>query len=1156
MALTLDGYATGSSHSTTAAAALTTSNADDIIVVFAASETNSSTYASVSSISDTAGLTWYKRSRTESGYDGNHGMEAEVWWAYAPSPLSANLITVTMSQSCDNLGITVFGVSGADTSSPWDTSVALPGYTLFNQSGTTESVRGLISTLNANCMLLAFAGGENNIGSGVMSSPWTNIANEWTNYDANSVGTSAFYQVVSAQQSNLVANTSWNPSGVNGGIFITDAIVEATPSPGAASLAIDGLSQFPTTGVGSASYVGYLSTANADDVVIVVVGYSNATSITGISDTAGLSWSKIATKINGGGATDVWYAKAVAVLANDEITVALNETGYNASFVAFGVANANASSPIDSDSPFTASGNGNAVISSINTAATDTLFFIAAWSNNGNDPFTWSGLTDLGSCNSGGGNDSTSFGLSFTPFSATQSGYSTGNSAQSVNDWSAVGFAIAGKPPPPSGTWESTGAPDTFAASGFETGPPVGTWESTGATDTFSASGTVPPPPLQLDGYATAGISEVSGDGYAAITTGTVTLSTTTGNDVIVLAIAAGGFYAASQITSVADMAGLTWKRRNRAWQNGGNKSAEAANYDSGLVNQGLDIEIWWAHAPAALSGDVISVNCTEGNGSMSLLAFGVSGANYAAPWDSNSQAGGFVDKIGNNAFSPAMAQLSTNSTKSFLFGIHGDSAADAGLTQSPFTYVTSASGSEHNGDGTFTSLIYEIVSAPQSGTNLLFGAPYGGGYAYSAASVMFDSLVAFGETGTTDEIYWQWDAASISGTLSLTTTNELILNYSPANYNVMVLIQVLIQSASGDGEVTSITEGGGALLSPGFQRRSRVVGGAIATEIWWGWMPTDRPSNDTITINTTGTASGDVVSAQMWGLVGSTGAYGLGDPFWDGSPSLPAENSASGDSPPPNAIDISTETPSCLAVAWTANITEPEGGYTEPFITLVQAPPNTVAPVMSFQSGGPLAYMGFEYLYSGNASLLANETAEFLTSPEPTGWLMLADAIPVGPPQPPTGAWASTEGADEFTHSGNYGDIGIVGDGGWVGFLPIPGTWHSTESADKFTGAPEQAPYLGEGWLGWVPAFCAWASTEKADVMGFYGWLIGSGKITGQLGTKESPDRLAFSDYSAVSGTWGSVESKDRMAAAGILTPLTSVRPPVPVKRRLLIIT
>jgi len=656
--------------------------------------------------------------------------------------------------------------------------------------------------------------------------------------------------------------------------------------------------------------------------------------------------------------------------------------------------------------------------------------------------------------------------------------------------------------------------------------------------------GSIPPAnPLQLDGYATGGVSSPS---FTPLTSATVTLTTTKTDDVIVVAVATGGFWSASQVTGITDTAGLVWHRRNRRWQNGGFKSNEPVNPDppGTAVNQGLDIEIWWAHAPTALTGDVITVD-VGGCGFISLIAWGVSGANFLAPWDTHSQAGGYIDNIGNNAFSPAMAELSTNAANCFLFGIHADNISnDSGVAQQPWTYVTSVLSTEHDGNAGFESFAYQLVEEPQISTNVPFGVPFAGGVVYTAATVMFDSIVAAGETGTADEIVWFWDSNSVNNVIQLSTGTTLTLNYSSTNFNLMVVVEIMIQSASGLGEVTSISESQGLVSSAGFERRSRVVTGTpqgtIATEIWWAWMPmfSVRAGDDTLTINTSGTAAGDIVAAQAWGLGGTTGAYGLGDPFWDINPSLPATNSSNSDSPVPNATNITTTIPTVMLVAWTGNNSVPVPGFTEPYVTLLQAFPNTVQPIMQMNSNAPNFYMGFEFLFTDHR--VTDETAEFLTSsPEANGWTVIADAIPVGPPVPPVGEWASNEHADTF-HA--------------TGFVPIQAAWHSTDHADEFTGAPAAAPYFGEGWLGWVPAHAIWASNERADQMDLYGWIVGFGCV-GQMGAVESKDRVAASNRTTVTGVWQSTGSPDRLASAGLVLPLRGT-PPQIVKRRLLIIT
>ena len=684
-----------------------------------------------------------------------------------------------------------------------------------------------------------------------------------------------------------------------------------------------------------------------------------------------------------------------------------------------------------------------------------------------------------------------------------------------------------------------------------------------GVPSGFIAWDSAPPlnPPLTLDGYASAGINETGGRiGNPGFDTGTVTLSTSLPNDVIVLGVAMGGYYNADTVDTVTSTSGLTWKRRHQRWQVGGYKSG-----GSTTVNQGLDIEIWWAHAPTALTNEVITVTSGGQNvGGMALIAFGVNGANYTTPWDTHSQAGGYVENGGEIFYFPGQAQLSTKANSTFLFGIHGDTQADAGVAQAPWTYVTSAEGFEVDGDSSFASFLYQVVEEPQFATDVLVGQIYAGGPTYLANSVMFDSIVSAGETGTDQEIVWFWDANSVNGILQLTTGNSLTLGYSATNFNLMVLIQVMIQSASGNGEVASISEGQGSLSSAGFQRRSRKTtvteSGNLAVEIWWGWMPmhtaAERANNDTIIINTVNTTSGDIIGATMWGLGGSTGAFGLGDPFWDINPSVPAENASDGSSPPPYATNISTTIPSDLLVAWTGNLNENVPVFTDPYVTLLQDYPFTVQPIFPLNSNAPPFYTGFEFFYS--PGLVTDETAEFLNgSPEPAGWIVIADAIPVGPPQPPTGVLDTTDSQDKFTHNGNFTAIGIANTVGWVGYPACYGTIATTDHEDINGGTPNlgYSPFLGEGWLGWVPAFAAWHSTDHDDSDSFYGWIINT-RCTGQLVGVETVDRWASSEHALgpVSGSWHSTEHKDYWSSSGFEIP--KVPPPAPIKRRLLIIT
>ncbi len=72
---------------------------------------------------------------------------------------------------------------------------------------------------------------------------------------------------------------------------------------------------------------------------------------------------------------------------------------------------------------------------------------------------------------------------------------------------------------------------------------------------------------------------------------------------------------------------------------------------------------------------------------------------------------------------------------------------------------------------------------------------------------------------------------------------------------------------------------------------------------------------------------------------------------------------------------------------------------------------------------------------------------------------------------------------------------------------------------------------------------------------MAFYGWIINT-QITGQIVAVETKDRLSFSGrpLGPVTGFFTTTEVKDRWSSAGFEIPI--VKPPAPVKRRLLIVT
>src|SRR6185312_1133023 len=144
--VTPDGTANGaatSSASTTVT--LTTSKTNDDIIVAVASRRGSS-FTTVSSVSDTAGLSWAKRSSvTLDNVGSNFHMDMEIWLANSPAALSNDVITVTLAAVPDTLQVIAFGLNGVPSSSPWDANGSLP-VTNASAASSVPSISGISTT--------------------------------------------------------------------------------------------------------------------------------------------------------------------------------------------------------------------------------------------------------------------------------------------------------------------------------------------------------------------------------------------------------------------------------------------------------------------------------------------------------------------------------------------------------------------------------------------------------------------------------------------------------------------------------------------------------------------------------------------------------------------------------------------------------------------------------------------------------------------------------------------------------------------------------------------------------------------------------------------------------------------------------------------------
>ena len=187
----IDGTsAVGGSSSGSLSLNLTTTQSNDVIVVVGGG-TNTSTAGTNLTVSGCS-LTW---TRWEYAYD-FASREVDLWYAIASSPLSACTITETVAGGTWLVtGMTAMGISGANTSTPFDPNGASSG--IAHGASSTPTVSG-ISTSNAHDILI---GGVVAAGSGppTAGSGFTQL---WNSGAVTPVLASE-YEVVSATQSGI-----------------------------------------------------------------------------------------------------------------------------------------------------------------------------------------------------------------------------------------------------------------------------------------------------------------------------------------------------------------------------------------------------------------------------------------------------------------------------------------------------------------------------------------------------------------------------------------------------------------------------------------------------------------------------------------------------------------------------------------------------------------------------------------------------------------------------------------------------------------------------------------------------------------------------------------------------------------------------------------
>jgi hypothetical protein len=165
--------------------------------------------AHISSVSDTGGHSWSARKSLQNGASGNYN---EEWFTTTAAALTADAITITYTAAGTFNGCMVFGVSGANTTTPFDRAGALPGTTQ------TATVPPQAST-----------DGYDNLIIGFIRQVATSAPSAGSGFTALGTNTGTFsvveYQNFASAQTNLSVPSSTGSTDIYLGI--TDAIVAA-----------------------------------------------------------------------------------------------------------------------------------------------------------------------------------------------------------------------------------------------------------------------------------------------------------------------------------------------------------------------------------------------------------------------------------------------------------------------------------------------------------------------------------------------------------------------------------------------------------------------------------------------------------------------------------------------------------------------------------------------------------------------------------------------------------------------------------------------------------------------------------------------------------------------------------------------------------------
>ena len=250
------------------------------------------------------------------------------------------------------------------------------------------------------------------------------------------------------------------------------------------------------------------------------------------------------------------------------------------------------------------------------------------------------------------------------------------------------------------------------------------------------------------NGAGSGGSGTLALDGTAACDSGssntcTMSLTTSHSNDVIIVISAAESSGGVGPFALTSDTAGLTYHNR-----------AQICNYGtcSGASGSGAPVVLRedYAIATSPLSSDTITCKQTGNtNSKISCVAYAISGANTASPFDSNVAApctGYSGNGVSSSTFS---CTLSTSDADDMIIG----DAAFGSVTASVGSGFTFAKCNNGDGEGSACSE-YKVVSSTQSGLSVSMS-----GSSSTLWAFIGDAVQAASGTGVPQETYYNYNS-------------------------------------------------------------------------------------------------------------------------------------------------------------------------------------------------------------------------------------------------------------------------------------------------------------------------------------------------------------------------------------------------------------